>query len=254
MMEAVVLASALILFRVAAFVAFMPPMSGRGMPNTVKMGLAVAITSLLIPTYVVSASAVLSSPQSSAALWGMISFHAVRETLLGVAMAWVFGLCLIPVRVAGAWIAQEMGLTLGGLASPLDQQPASVMTQVMEALGVLLFFALNLHHILFWTLGHSFSVHRVGGPLFIPGWHATVSMVTRSIDEGFLVIAPLGMLLFVVGVTLLITMKTAPHFNFMSYGMTMRLVGGLLGTLFFFPEIFGAAQTMLSRLQHASIF
>jgi flagellar biosynthesis protein FliR len=254
MIEAAVLAIVLILFRVVAFITFLPPMAGRGLPNTVRVGLGVAITAVLVPTYAGEAMAVMNVQLSPAALWAHIAFHALRETMLGAGMAWVFGLCLVPVRIAGAWIAQEMGLTLGGLASPLDQQPATVMSQLMEALGVLLFFALNLHHVLFWSLGQSFAVHRVGGAFFIPNWTSLVSAVTRSIDQGFLVIAPLAMLLFVVAITLLVTMKTAPHFNFMSYGMTMRLVAGLLGLMLFFPEIFGAMQLMLNRLHHTPVF
>ena len=38
--EALIIASMLVLFRVAAFLAFLPPMAGRGLPNTVKIGLA----------------------------------------------------------------------------------------------------------------------------------------------------------------------------------------------------------------------
>jgi flagellar biosynthesis protein FliR len=254
MIEGLILATVLVLFRVAAFVAFLPPMAGRGMPHTVRVGLALAITVLLAPQYAPGASVLLNGQQSSAVLWAQLAFHATRETMLGAGMAWVFGLCLVPVRVAGAWVAQEMGLTLGGLASPLDQQPASVITQLMEALGVLLFFALNLHHILFWSLGRSFAVHRVGGAFFLPSWDAIVSTVTAAIDQGFLVIAPLIMLLIVSSITLLVTMKTAPHFNFMSYGMTMRLVAGVVGMFLFFPEIFGALQTSLNRLHHSPVF
>ncbi len=85
----------------------------------------------------------------------------------GPGLAWLFSLCLVPVRIAGAWIAQEMGLTLGGLSSPMDQQPSNVISHdALEAFSIILFFVLDLHHIMLYSLGQSFSIRpaAVRGP------------------------------------------------------------------------------------------
>ena len=60
-----------------------------------------------------------------------------------------------------------------------------------------------------------------------------------------MIIAPIGILLFVVSLTLLVTMRTAPQFNFMSFGMTLRLAAGLGGMIMFLPELCGAVQHLL---------
>lgn len=253
MIDAFVIAAALILFRVAAFVTFLPPVAGQGIPGTVRIGLAVAVTVVLAPTYVPSA-ALLLEVHSSSVLWARLTLWTMRETALGAGLAWFFGLSLVPARVAGAWIAQEMGLTIGGLTSPLDQQPGNVFSWLLEALAVMFFFVANLHHVLFWSLGRSFDAHRVGGGFVLPRWDATVSEAARTIDDGLLIAAPVGIVLFVTLVVLLVTMKTAPHFNFMSYGMTLRLIAGLVGVFLLFPELFCGMQVMLNRLQETSVF
>ncbi len=246
MIDIMILATLLVLFRIGAFVAFLPPLNGQGMPSTVKIGLAVALTLLLAPRYAQEIALALGTSSSACGAWVQLAFLTIRETALGASLAWLFALCLVPVRIGGAWVAQEMGLTIGGLSSPMDQQPTNVVSQMLEALGVMLFFLLDLHHVMFWTLGQSFAIRPAASRWSMPSWETVLWSVTHSIDEGFLVIAPIGILLFVVSLTVLVTMRTAPQFNFMSYGMTLRLMAGLGGLIVFFPELCGAVQQLLT--------
>lgn len=246
MTDALIIACVLILLRVAAFVMFLPPIAGQGLPNTVKIGLSLALTIVLAPRFAPATAGILSMSQSPTGAWIYLGYFAVRETALGAALAWLFSLCLVPVRVGGAWIAQEMGLTIGGLTSPMDQQPSNVISQMLEALAIVLFFLFDLHHVLFLSLGESFALKPSASAWSMPSWDVVLWSVSQSVGQGFLVIGPVGILLFVVSLTILITMRTAPQFNFMSYGMTLRLVAGIGGLFFFLPEICGAVQRLLA--------
>lgn len=62
-----------------------------------------------------------------------------------------------------------------------------------------------------------------------------------------MIVAPVAILLFVISLTILVTMRAAPQFNFMSYGMSLRLIAGLGGLIMFLPEICGAIQHLLYR-------
>lgn len=247
MTEAIILASLLILFRVSAFIAFLPPLNGQGVPTTVKIGLSVAITYLLATRHAPVMALTLDMTGEGAGGWLKLAFLGIRETALGAALAWLFSLCLVPVRIAGAWIAQEMGLTLGGLSSPMDQQPSNEISTMLEAFSVILFFVLDLHHVMLYSLGQSFSLRPAAGAWAMPSWNTVVWSVTHAVDDGFLIVAPIGILLFVVSLTILVTMRTAPQFNFMSYGMTLRLAGGLGGLILFLPEVCGTIQQLLYR-------
>lgn len=254
MIEAWVIACVLILFRVTAFVMFMPPLAGQGLPATVKVGLSVALTAMWVTVHSGAAAVHLYLTVSGSTAWIQLGFLVLRETLLGIGLAWLFGLCMVPVRTAGAWIAQEMGLTIAGLTSPMDQQPTNVVSQCLEALGVLMFFALNLHHVVFFALGRTFDVRPVGTGWLIPSWDNVVDAVSRSINQGLLIIAPIGILLFITLLILLVTIRTAPQFNFMSYGMTLRLIVGMLGLVVFFPELAGGMRLLLSQLGEGVIY
>ena len=248
MIEALIIACILIMFRVAAFITFMPPLNGQGMPNTVKIGLSAAITLLLVTFHAYDGAVQIYHASTGQGYWLYLFLLALKETAFGAGMAWLLGLALVPLRVAGAWVAQEMGLTLGGIFSPMDAQPSNPISQALEALGVLMFFVLNLHHVMFLALGNSFTLRPLGSAWVAPGWESVVYTVSTAINQGFMIIAPLGILLFVTMIMLLITIRAVPQFNFMSYGMTVRLAAGMGGLLLFYPEIYGAVQSVLSNV------
>lgn len=248
MLEAFIIASTLVLFRCAAFVAFLPPVAGQSVPNTVKIGLAMALTVVLAPRFGGNAAIELYASVSGSHAWLQLAWLAVRETALGAALAWLFSLCLVPPRIAGAYIAQEMGLTMAQISSAADSQQSNVVSQVFESLAVLMFFGLNLHHTVFLMLGRSFISRPLIQPWSLPGWDHVMYLITRVEHQGFLIIAPVGILMFVMTVTLLVSMRAAPQFNFMSYGMTLRLIVGLVALVVFLPDMFLAMQQFMNHV------
>ncbi|MCP4783560.1 MAG: flagellar biosynthetic protein FliR [Fuerstiella sp.] len=246
MIEALVISCTLVLFRNAAFVAFLPPVAGKSIPKTVKVGLAVA------PRFAGVTAMQLQVSSTGAGVWLQIGWLAARETAVGASLAWLFGLCLVPGRIAGAYIAQEMGLTMAQLTSATDDQQSNVVSQGFEALGVLLFFGLNLHHAMFMMLGSSFATRPIVGAWSLPTWDTVMYSISKVEHQGFLMIAPIGILMFVISITMLITMRTAPQFNFMTYGMTLRLVVGLAGLFLFLPDVFTAMEHFLNQITSES--
>ena len=252
MLESFVIAGTLVFFRCAAFVAFLPPVAGRNIPSTVKIGLAVALTVVLASRFAGATAIELRLTMTGDSAWLQLGWLAMRETVLGLALAWLFGLCLVPGRIAGAYIAPEVGLTMAQLTSATDDQQSSIISQGFEALGVLLFFGLNLHHAMFMVLGSSFATRPTGREWSLPSWDVVMYLITKVEHQGFLIIAPVGILMFVVSVTLLVTMRTAPQFNFMAYGMTLRLILGLGGLFLFLPDLFMAMQQFLNQVSSES--
>lgn len=245
MMTPLIMATLLVLFRCAGFVAFLPPVAGQALPNTVKVGFAIALTAVFAPHYVLETALYLSSFSEGPAGWVRLAFLTIRETVLGISLAWMLGLCLIPARVAGSWIAQEMGLTMATITSAANQQQTNVVSQLLEAFSVLLFFALNLHHVMFFSLDGTFRMRHPGGCWLMPSWEEIVYRVASADSQGLLIVAPVALVMFIITMTLLVTMRATPQFNFMSYGMSLRVIAGLCGMVLFLPEILGSMQSFL---------
>ena len=86
----------------------------------------------------------------------------------------------------------------------------------------------------------------------MPGWDQVLYAIGKVEHQGFLIIAPIGILMFVITMTLLVTMRTAPQFNFMTYGMSLRLAVGVCGLVLFFPDVIAAVQHFMNHVSQES--
>lgn len=237
MIQTLIIAVVLVLFRVAAFVAFLPPVSGSGLPRTVKIGMAVALTLIWGPLHAPMIAAGLIAQGGPDIAWPILAWLTVRETLFGVALAWLLGLVIVPVRIAGAYIGQETGLTMATLTSPTDHQNTNVIAQGLEAVAILMFFSLNLHHIMFRVLHASFMRFPTVGEWPLNGMDWVVGRVSNVCIAGLQIATPVGIVLFAGLVTLLLVMRAAPQFNLFTFGIQVRLAVGLLALLLLLPDV-----------------
>ncbi len=244
-LESLILACLLMLFRVAAFIMFLPPFNGQGLPNTVKVGLSLALVVVLAPRYAPQIALVLDHPKSPDAVWLQLAYLGVRETALGGA-----GLVVRPLSGSRA-NRRRLGSSGNGAddgRTDIADGPAGEQRDFAGSGSRGRFAVLcsrrssrDVHGT--WTVVRDSTGREHWG---MPSWDTVMWSVSMSVDQGFLVIAPIGILLFVVSLTLLITMRVAPQFNFMSWGMALRLIAGIGSLVMFFPEICGAVQHMLS--------
>lgn len=247
MNSVVLLAWLLTLVRIASTVALLAPLSGGPAPAPVKIGLAAALTLAWAPAAAEGAApelaAVLAGPQVG---WSL-GWLAVRETAVGIAIAWVLGLLFVPLRVAGAYIGQEMGLTLGGLSSPMDGEQSNVATQLLEALGAVAFFVVDGHHLLLTTVRRTLDLFPLGGggPLPSAAW------LTRSVAGaerwGLELAAPIGIGLFLTLALSLLVMRSVPQFNLLTFGLPLRLAAGVFLLAALWPDLLARAVRLMQR-------
>ena len=237
MIEIWALAFVLILVRSATFVMFLPAIGGQNSPNTVKVGLATALAVMWFLTWGVIPSAELLGMSSRH--WLGYAVAMLREGLLGAALGFTFGLFLLPARIAGAYVSQEMGLTLAAITDPETRTPTSVVTRLFEALAILMFFALDVHHVLFMAAHASFVVWPIGAEL--PDL-STLMLVEGFNDAhrwGLMLAAPLGICLFLALIVLALLNRASPQLNLFSVGLVIRLGVGLGAGILFLPGIVG---------------
>ncbi len=119
----------------------------------------------------------------------------VQEIFCGVVIGLVTGWILIPARIAGAYIGQELGLTMGQLMDPSGMESGSDVTRVFETISMFLFFVLDMHYWVLLCLHYSFSGMRcVSGLMEIPT-EALVYAIGQLDEYGLLVAAPVAICL-----------------------------------------------------------
>lgn len=249
--DAWILSFALILARVGTFVATLPLTGGQNLPRTVKVGLAAGLAMMWFGVFGSDASSDLMEVVSGGR-WVHYGLVVVREIVVGAALGFAFGLILVPTKIAGAYVAQEMGLTLGSISDPGNPDSGSVVSRIFEALGILIFFALDVHYVILTTVHASFHRWPLGHalPSFSPT--AMVDAVGAAHDWGILLAAPVGVCLFAAIVVLAVLMKASPQLNLFSVGLATRVAVGLIGAFVFLPDVCFLMQCLFARAEHVA--
>ena len=241
MIEIWVFTFSLILIRIATFVVVLP-IFGRGtIPKTVLIGLSLSLTTLWFFN-------MDQPPEHLAAFEGSVSmvgfcFAAMAEVITGTALALAFGLLIFPAQIAGAYLAQEMGISIATLTDPSSTTNSDVLSSLFQTLGLILFFVLDLHHFLFAVLDASFVRLPVGQMISFESFETGIDAFCQVDQWGLSLIAPVGICLFIVLIVLLLLTKTSPTMNIFSIGLTIRVGAGLFFLLLFAPNIIAATRS-----------
>lgn len=236
---------ALVFARVGAFVAVMPLFSGRT-PKSVRAALTLALTAFYLGQIAPAWDRHVAG-QAGDIHWLAFSLAMLRETVLGAAMGFAFNLFLLPPRIAGEFITQQIGLALSPQAGISGDQPAGPLTLAFEAAGALVFFQLDGHHIALSVLHASFSRLPLGGTLVPEAADPALTALTQSYEMGLLLAAPLGVCLFLLAVVLAIMSRAAPQLNIYSIGFALQVLLALIGSLYLMPDMLHLMANFVGR-------
>lgn len=244
MTPAVVVYFGLILARIGAFVAVLPP-SAAQTPRLVRVGLALALAAFYVGTIgpgwdpdLAARAADIHPLRYAIAL--------VRETLIGSAMGFAFGLFLLPARVAGEFLTQQIGLNVSPQAGPSGAEPSGVLTRIFETAAALVFLVADGHHVALGALHASFAHLPLGGAAAAPPM-PMVDGLAVAYEMGLLLAGPLALCLFLLAITMAVMARAAPQLNIYSVGFTLQVLVVLVGGLFLLPEIVLTMHTIIAR-------
>jgi flagellar biosynthetic protein FliR len=232
----------LVLARVGAFVGVMP-LFGSRTPRTVRAGFAIALTAFFLSS---------APPQVGQQVAGDIDplrygFAVVREGLLGAAMGFVFGLFLLPARVAGEFVTQQIGLNTIPELGLTGGEAAGPLTTLFETVGGLVFLIADGHHVVLAALHASFATFPLGGAN-VPQAGPMVTGLATAYEMGLLLAGPLALCLFLLAVTMAVMARTAPQLNIYSVGFSLQVLVLLFGGLFLLPEFVATMNAIIARV------
>jgi flagellar biosynthetic protein FliR len=244
MTPALAVYAGLLLARLGAFVAVMPLFSART-PRAVRAGFVIALAAFYLGS---------SPPQASAPPAGTLEVDSlryglalVRESLIGAAMGFAFGLFLLPARIAGEFITTQIGLNIAPLPGPTGDAGAGALTTIFETVAGLVFLISDGHHIVFMALHASFAAYPLGGTN-VPQAAGAVNGLAVAYEMGLLLAGPLAGCLFLLAITLAVMARAAPQLNIYSVGFTLQVTVVLFGGLFLLPEFVLILNVIVAKL------
>ncbi|MBM4265683.1 MAG: flagellar biosynthetic protein FliR [Deltaproteobacteria bacterium] len=226
----------LVLARAVGLVANAPIFGARMVPVRVRAACAFVLAVAMLP---IASRAPLPAPELDSAL-GLTLAIAVEASvgfLLGLIVQLVFG----AVQMAGELSGIQMGLGLASLIDPQYEDRLAVLGQWQNLFALLLFLAVDGHHMLIEALAESFR--RV--PAGTAGLTAESLQMTLAFAAGMFVLAlkvaaPVLILLLLVNGGLGALAKLIPQLNVMVVGFPINVAAGFF--------ILAAAEPFTLRL------
>jgi flagellar biosynthetic protein FliR len=214
----------LVLFRLGGVFVIIPFPGGSQVPRRVRVLLAVTLSLAVFP--VVSTSGV-RVPTA----WVPLTMGIASELVLGLICGFVVNLVFVAAQMGGTLLSRHMGTALARVINPLFETPTPVFGQFFFMFAVVVFVAVNGHHVLLRGLIGTFDRVPLMGARFSP---AMVPTVAGLMGDMFILMiqlaAPTFVALFMVTVALGIIARTVPQINVLIVGFPLKMCLGLVVT------------------------
>jgi flagellar biosynthetic protein FliR len=210
----------LVLSRIGSAIMVMPGIGGRFVPVNARLLFALSVSAILYP--------VLGKnlPGVPPDFPGMVIL-IIGEVLVGLFLGMLVEIMMMALHVAGTVISFQTGLSSALVSDPITESQGSSVTGLLNMLGVLLFFILNLHHVMFEALVESYILFTPGNlPPMSDFSETIVRHVAWCFDIGIRLSAPFIIVNTVLFSGLGILSRLMPQMQVFFVAMPLQLVLG----------------------------
>jgi flagellar biosynthetic protein FliR len=231
------------LIRVSAMIMMSPIFGDATVPATVKWGLSILIALLLFP--IVKAGI---PPMGDFGLLSLVVGIA-GELLIGIIIGFSARLIFAGIQLAGEMLGFQMGFSVASVIDPTSSIQVSVIAEFQYLLSLLLFMAVNAHHLFISAIAESYqvvpplSVH-FSGPLL----QALLSLSKDVFVIAVKLSAPVTAVLLFTNVAMGLVARTVPQMNVFIVAMPLQIGVGLLFIGLTAPVIVKVTQHLFSHL------
>jgi len=231
-----------VFFRMSGMLAVAPLIGHRSVPIPHRAGLAALLALLLTPLY----------GGASAARGGdglALVLAVLGELFVGLVIGFVASLVVAAVQSAGELVGFQMGLGIAAAYDPAMGHQMNVLTRLYELLALLLFLALNGHHVLLQAVAASFQRIQPGAVLVQSGVAAgVVALGGKLFRSGLELAAPVVGILFAVNVALALLARVAPAMNVFALSMPLMVGVGIFAFAETSPYVFGVVARLIREI------
>jgi flagellar biosynthesis protein FliR len=212
----------LVFARVGAMVMLLPGLGESNIPVRIKLAIALLLTLIIVPLH--RADYHVNMDALSALL---VMF--VYEILIGIVLGATARVALAALQVAGAVIAQQLGLGFVTSVDPTQGQQGVVIGNFLTMLGITMLFATDSHHLIIAALNDSYSIFSPGEVM--PSGDVA-ALATRAFAAAFKIgmqlSAPFLVFGLVFNIGLGVLARLMPQMQVYFVGVPLSIMAGFL--------------------------
>ncbi len=222
----------LVMMRCSGLVFAAPLFGHHAVPTLVKFGLAACLT------------VVLANPAAAGAGTMPLLLAAPIELVIGLALGYILTVGFQAVELAGRVISIQLGLSLGSVFSPTQEEASTAIDPFFSVLAGLLFLAMGLHLAMVRVLANSFVVYPLGG-----GWPVDLAQtgaqtIALGLELGVRVALPIALVLLMVELSVGLLARAIPQINVFILGLPIKMLVGFAVLAVAMPTLITGAETI----------
>jgi flagellar biosynthesis protein FliR len=231
----------LVFARIGAMLMLLPGLGELSVPVRLRLTAALLLAAVVLPLH-------RNAYQIDLGSFGPVLGMLGEELFIGAVLGLAARLTISALQIAGAIVAQQMGLAFVTSIDPSERDQSVIVANFLTMLGVTLIFATDLHHLVIAALNDSY---RLFAPGEIPLLGDVAALTTRTVASAFRIGLQLAApflvfgLLFNVGLGVLA--RLMPQMQVFFVGLPLSI---LLGFLILILVLGAMMATFLGEMGH----
>jgi len=226
-----------VLVRYSVLFAIVPILGDRVIPVPIKILCSLGITAALYPALVMNGSV----QPDRVMIWGASASQIITtitlEVLFGLALGYCAKLVFDGISFGANLTGNFMGFAAASVFDPHQESQTEVIGQLQTVLAMLLFLAIDGHHIFLRAAMDSYKIVGIGelslGGLFS---RQIIQMTGDTIILGLQISAPVAVSLFLVNIVYGMMAKSMPQLNVLVLSFSVSAILGLVILMISIPE------------------
>jgi len=165
----------LVFARTGTMVMLLPGLGEQNVSARLRLTIAMVLAAVLLPLH-------RGAYHIDAGALGPAVVMLVEEILIGAVLGLTARLTISALEVAGSVIAQQLGLGFVTAVDPTQGEQGVILGNFLTMLGVTLFFATDMHHLVIAALNDSYTLFEPGE---VPATGDVAALVTKTVSGAF---------------------------------------------------------------------
>lgn len=200
-----------VFIRVAVMLGFIPFIGARMTPIVVRIGIALAITLLVLPVVEITNRNLVES--------------IFEGFFMGMAMGLSARIILSAIEIASQWINLQLGLGMASVFNPLVGESLGPLTFFYTLLGMVIFFLLDMHHYFLEAIIRSFQVTAIRYETIYQG---IIEHSKIMFPLALKIAAPILLVQMIINISMGLVSKVMPQANIFFVTVPLNIFSGLL--------------------------
>src|ERR1700756_5117616 len=230
--------------RIGAMVMLLPTLGESNIPVRIKLAIALLLTLIILPLHRADYHVDMGSMASLLTLM-------MYEIFIGILLGATARVTLAALQVAGAVIAQQVGLGFVTSVDPTQGEQGVLVGNFLTMLGVTLLFATDSHHLVIAALNDSYKIFSPGESVLTGD---VASLATQAFAAAFKIglqlSAPFLVFGLVFNIGLGVLARLMPQMQVYFVGVPLSILAGFLIFSFIIVAMMGTFLDYFVGVMH----